>query len=164
MIAAIISDTHGYLGEDMMQVLLAPDIDEIWHAGDIGSVALLEKLSSHKKTRAVYGNIDDRNTRQMLPAEEIFSLGKLQFYMVHIGGYPGRYEKGIEEKIQKIKPDIFISGHSHILKIIPDNRYNLLHLNPGAAGRFGAHLVRTMLVLNIAEDRIKDMNIREFDK
>ncbi|PLX05545.1 MAG: YfcE family phosphodiesterase, partial [Marinilabiliales bacterium] len=129
----LLSDTHSYLHPKIFSFF--KDCDEIWHAGDIGNIETADQLKSFKPLRAVYGNIDGGHLR-LLPETEIFFCEDVKVMMTHIGGYPGRYAKGISQKIKEENPKLFISGHSHILKIINDYRYNLLHINPGAAGKY----------------------------
>lgn len=139
----LISDTHGYLDERVLDYFAA--CDEIWHAGDIGDVAVAERLAAFKPLRAVYGNIDNSVVRQQYPENQIFNCGNLKIWMTHIGGYPPRYTATLKKQLADIRPDVFICGHSHILKVIPDTERQLLHLNPGAAGQEGFHKVRTLL-------------------
>jgi len=141
------------------------DCDEIWHAGDIGGLPVLDRLIKTKKTiRAVYGNIDDAKIRIAVPGELEWVLDGKKFLMTHIGGYPGHYAKGIKDLLRKHQPDVFICGHSHILKVIFDKELNLLHLNPGACGKEGFHQVRTMLKFSIQDGVLKDMAVVELGK
>ncbi|WP_448520478.1 metallophosphoesterase family protein [Rhodoflexus sp.] len=139
----LISDTHGYLDPRVSDFFMG--CDEIWHAGDIGSLEVAAQLAAIKPLRAVYGNIDNREICQTYPEHQLFECGNLKIWMTHIGGYPPRYTAAIKKQLDSIRPDIFICGHSHILKIIPDTTRNLLHLNPGAAGHEGFHQMRTLL-------------------
>jgi len=159
---ALISDTHNSLDPIIEQNLHL--CDEIWHAGDIGTRYFFEKLESIKPIRAVFGNIDGFDLRIFLPEIQLIDLEGVKVLMTHIGGYPGRYAKGIKEKLKDFRPDLFISGHSHILKIIPDHELNLLHINPGAAGNYGFHKVNTMVYFEIKEGRIYDLKIIEGKK
>ena len=157
---ALISDTHGFLDEQLLSLL--SDADEIWHAGDIGKVAVLDHLKKlKKKIRAVHGNIDNATVRMEVPAQLDWELEGKKFFMTHIGGYPGHYAKGIKQLLQESKPDVFICGHSHILKVIFDKTLNLLHLNPGACGKEGFHPVRTLLKFSVDQGQIKDMAVVE---
>jgi len=158
----IISDTHGYLDEQIISHL--QDCQEIWHAGDMGSVAVIDKLSALAKTKMVYGNIDGHEIRNICPEYQYFKAGGLSVYMIHIGGYPGKYRPQVRQFIAQNRPGLFISGHSHILKIIPDNKYGLLHINPGAAGRIGFHKIRTLIKLQIEYGKISDLKVIELGK
>lgn len=158
----LISDTHGHMDNDIL--VLLNDCDEVWHAGDWGESVneVLEK--QFKEIKGVYGNIDNYMLRRIYPEEQIFEIEGLRVFMTHIGGYPGRYPSRIKEKILLHKPNIFICGHSHILKVIFDNKLDLLHLNPGAAGRSGFHQVRTMLRFNLHNSNISNMEIIELGR
>ena len=129
--------------------------------GDIGGTDVADTLSAFKPLRAVYGNIDDQKIRLMFPKINIFTIENVKVMMTHIGGYPKRYEPGIKELIIKEKPNIFISGHSHILKVMNDHDLHLLHINPGAAGNSGFHKVITMLRFQIDGNEIKNMELYE---
>ena len=155
----LLSDTHGWLNPAVFEFF--KDCDEIWHAGDIGGTDVARCLSSFKPLRAVYGNIDDQKIRLMFPKVNIFTVENVKVMMTHIGGYPNRYEPGIKELIIKEKPNIFISGHSHILKVMNDKDLRLLHINPGAAGNTGFHKVITMLRFQIDGSEIKNMELYE---
>lgn len=155
----VISDTHGYLDDGIYEFL--SEVDEIWHAGDIGSEELLSILESWKKLRAVYGNIDDYKIRLKLKSKNIFEIYNQKIFITHIGGYPGKYETKLKEELQNEKPNILICGHSHILKIIYDNNYNLLYINPGAAGNKGWHKVITAVRFEFHENDLKNMEIYE---
>ncbi len=155
----LLSDTHGWLNPAVFEFF--KDCDEIWHVGDIGGTDVADKLLAFKPLRAVYGNIDDNKIRLMFNRINIFTIENVKVMMTHIGGYPGRYEPGIKQLIIKEKPDIFISGHSHILKVMNDKELNLLHINPGAAGNSGFHKVITMLRFQIDGSEIKNMELYE---
>ena len=155
----LLSDTHGWLNPAVFEFF--KDCDEIWHVGDIGSTDVADSLSAFKPLRAVYGNIDDQKVRLMFPKINIFTIENVKVMMTHIGGYPGRYEPGIKELIIKEKPNIFISGHSHILKVMNDHNLHLLHINPGAAGNSGFHKVITMVRFQIDGSEIKNMELYE---
>ena len=155
----LLSDTHGWLNPAVFEFF--EDCDEIWHVGDIGSTDVADSLSAFKPLRAVYGNIDDQKIRLMFPKVNIFTVENVKVMMTHIGGYPNRYEPGIKELIIKEKPNIFISGHSHILKVMNDKDLRLLHINPGAAGNTGFHKVITMLRFQIDGSEIKNMELYE---
>ena len=155
----VLSDTHNYIDSQMINYL--KQADEIWHAGDIGSIHIVEQLQQIKLLRAVYGNIDGKEIRSQLTENLFFTCEEVSVFMTHIGGYPSRYATGILSKLQELKPKIFICGHSHILKIIFDKKLGILHLNPGAVGKYGAHKVRTMLRFEIDNSDIKNMEIIE---
>ena len=155
----LLSDTHGWLNPKVFDFF--KDCDEIWHVGDIGSTEVPDSLLAFKPLRAVYGNIDDHKIRLMFNWINIFTIENVKVMMTHIGGYPGHYEPGIKELIIKEKPNIFISGHSHILKVMNDKELNLLHINPGAAGNSGFHKIITMLRFQIDGSDIKNMELYE---
>ena len=157
----LISDTHSFFDKRFYE--LFKDVDEIWHAGDIGSDNVLDEMESFKTTRAVFGNIDNTSIRRRTTEELLFTCENIKVMMTHIGGYPGKYNKQLKTRLINTKPDIFICGHSHILKIIYDKEYNLLHINPGACGKYGFHSIRTAVRFIIDGDKIKDMNVIELD-
>jgi len=158
----LLSDTHGYIDEKIL--IFFSDCDEIWHAGDIGNIETADILSDFKSLRAVYGNIDGTDVRIVYPNFQIFTCENVNVLMTHIGGYPGKYEKGVKEIIKELKPDLFISGHSHILKVMYDKENNLLHINPGAAGNSGLHKKQTAIRFVIEGKEIKDLEIWEKDR
>jgi len=155
----LISDTHSYLDERFAE--LFKDVDEVWHAGDIGDIRVLDKLRAFKKVRAVYGNIDGLEIRQELEENNRFMCEQVDVWITHIGGYPGRYDNLVKGTIFTQPPKLFISGHSHILKVMYDKKLDLLHLNPGACGISGFHAVRTALRFAIDGENIKDMEVIE---
>ncbi len=156
----VISDTHSFLDPALAQVLT--QCDEIWHAGDIGNREVLTELEKFgKPVRAVYGNIDGQDIRIDTPKHLIWYVERRKILMTHIGGYPGRYVADIKKMLIREKPDIYVCGHSHILKVIYDKQLELLHINPGACGREGFQNVRTMIQFVIDGDKIKDMAIVE---
>lgn len=155
----LLSDTHGHVDDHMMKYV--KESDEVWHAGDIGTTQVTDTISSLKPLRAVFGNIDNHELRLSFPKELLFECEDINIYMTHIGGRPGRYAKGISEKIKSIKPKIFICGHSHILKIQYDKVNQLLFINPGAIGKHGFHKVRTMVRFKIEKSDIKNMEVIE---
>lgn len=159
---AIISDTHGFLDPGIFNYL--KDCDEVWHAGDIGHEELVMELEKVASLRAVYGNIDGGKLRQRFPEFLCFNVSGLKICMTHIGGYPGKYARRIKSWLQNEKPDIFICGHSHILKVMPDRDIKLLHINPGAAGKQGFHQVRTIILLELEPGKIKTCNVVELGK
>jgi len=155
----IISDTHGYIDERILYFL--SDRDEIWHGGDWGTIEVSDKLSKTCPVRGVYGNIDGQELRLTYPEVAKFTCEGLKILIVHIGGYPGHYSQLARKEIMDFKPDIFISGHSHITKVMRDKTYNLLHINPGAAGISGFHKVRTLILLEIDGKEIKNVRVVE---
>ena len=158
----LLSDTHSALDERFLPHL--EDANEIWHAGDIGDIKVLENLEKTTKVRAVYGNIDNHIIRSATKEFINFKCEEVNVLITHIGGYPGKYTKGIKEKIQKVRPKLFICGHSHILKVIFDKRFNLLHMNPGAAGNYGIHKVKTILKFKIDKENITDLKVIELKR
>lgn len=158
----LLSDTHTWIYPGIYKFF--ENCDEIWHAGDIGNLSVLNELEKLKPVRAVYGNIDGHEIRLRCPEVNIFFCDKLKVIIKHIGGYPGRYDRSVLQLLDNEKPDIFISGHSHILKVINDPGRKLLHLNPGAAGKSGLHKVITCLRFTINEKEIKDLEILEKER
>ena len=138
--------------------------DEVWHAGDIGDLKVTDTLKKIKPLRAVYSNIDDKDARAEFPLDLKFTIENITIWMTHIGGYPNKYNLRIREEIKQNHPKIFISGHSHILKVQYDKKLELLHLNPGAAGKHGFHKIRTMLSFEVDKSDIKNLEIIELAK
>jgi len=155
----LLSDTHGYLDDRIIVYL--NECDEIWHAGDIGNIEIAQKLAALRPLRAVSGNIDGTDLRQEYPLQLRFICEEVDVLMVHIGGYPGHYSPEAQKEINLLAPKIFISGHSHILKVIFDKKNQLLHINPGAAGIQGFHQVRTLIRFTIDKAVIKDLEVIE---
>ena len=155
----LISDTHGYLDDAVFKHF--DHCDEIWHAGDFGNLELADKLNLFKPLRGVYGNIDGKDIRSVYPETIRFVCEETTVLMTHIGGFPGKYDPRIREEIYSNPPGLFISGHSHILKVMYDKKLNCLHLNPGAAGKYGWHKVRTLLRFCISEEKIHTLEIVE---
>ena len=155
----LLSDTHGHVDDHIMKYV--KESDEVWHAGDIGTTQVTDTISNLKPLRAVFGNIDNHELRLSFPDELLFKCEDMNIYMTHIGGRPGRYSKGISEKIKSLKPKIFICGHSHILKIQFDKVNQLLFINPGAIGKHGFHKVRTMVRFVVDKSDIKNMQVIE---
>ena len=155
----LLSDTHGYI--DKKIISYTNNVDEVWHAGDIGDVRVIDKIKLLKPIKAVYGNIDSTEIRMMTEKNLIFESEGIRVVMTHIGGYPGRYNRNALELIQKYNPNLFICGHSHILKVIQDKKYNHLHFNPGAAGIYGFHKKRTMLKFSLQKGTIKNLFVIE---
>ena len=158
----LLSDTHGYIGDEILKHVY--NCDEVWHAGDIGDLKVTDTLKSLKPLRAVYGNIDDAKARLEFPLNQNFLIEGLSVWITHIGGYPNRYSKKVIKKIEVDSPDLFISGHSHILKVMKDKKLNLLHMNPGAIGIHGFHKVRTMLRFEISKGNINNLDVIEFKR
>lgn len=158
----LISDTHGFLDDSVFKHF--ENCDEIWHAGDFGTLELAEKLRAFKPLRGVYGNIDGQDIRSQYPEHLRFNCEELNVWMTHIGGYPGKYSPGIREEIYRNPPGLFISGHSHILKVIFDKKISCLHLNPGAAGKQGWQKVRTLLRFCISLEKIHNLDVIELAK
>lgn len=158
----LLSDTHGHLDERILHHF--ETCDEIWHAGDIGSIEVLQQLEAFKPVRAVYGNIDDIRVRTAVPEIQRFFCENVDVMIKHIGGYPGRYDRSVWNEIHANPPKLFISGHSHILKVMPDKRLNLLHINPGAAGKSGLHKVRTLVRFIIDGPEIKELEVIELEE
>lgn len=156
---ALLSDTHGYLDEGIIKHI--KECDEIWHAGDVGDISVLNKLSTLAPLRAVYGNIDGQEVRKSVPEHQRFVCEGVSVWITHIGGYPGRYVPKIREAIKAKPPKLFICGHSHILKVMPDKKLGLLHMNPGACGRHGFHKVRTLLRFTLEKGEIKNLEVVE---
>ena len=157
----LLSDTHSYIDDDILKYV--KQADEVWHAGDIGDLKVTDVIKNLKPLRAVYGNIDNDKARMEFPENNRFMCEGVDVWMTHIGGYPNRYDMKIREEIKKNPPKLFISGHSHILKVMPDKKLNLLHMNPGAAGKHGFHNVRTMLRFVIDGSNIKNLEVIEFN-
>lgn len=158
----LISDTHGYIDEKIVKY--ANKVDEIWHAGDIGDISVSDKLKKIKPLKGVYGNIDDQKIRTEFPLHNRFICEKVNVWITHIGGYPKRYNPKILEELKSNPPDLFICGHSHILKVINDKELDLLHMNPGAIGKHGLHRVRTMIQFEINGKKIENLSVIEFKR
>lgn len=158
----LLSDTHSYIDNQILKFV--KQADEVWHAGDIGSLDVADTIKNLKPLRAVYGNIDDALIRTEHPLNNKFIVEKVSVWITHIGGYPNRYDFRIREEISKNPPQLFISGHSHILKVMHDKKLNLLHMNPGAAGKHGFHKVRTMLRFEINEGKILNLEVIELEQ
>ncbi len=155
----LLSDTHGFIDDKILNY--CSQSDEVWHAGDIGDLRVTDKINKLSNLRAVYGNIDDKYIRAEQPLDNIFTIEKVRVWITHIGGYPNHYNYRIKELLNKSPPNLFISGHSHILKVQYDKKFNLLHLNPGAAGKYGIHKIRTMLRFEIDNTNIKNLEVIE---
>jgi putative phosphoesterase len=158
----LISDTHGFLDEQV--ATLFKECDEIWHAGDFGDITLADELRKLKTLRGVYGNIDGKEIRSDFRENLFFTCEKVKVFMTHIGGYPPRYNPRVKPLIVEHSPQLFISGHSHILKVMYDEKMGCLHMNPGAAGKQGWHKVRTLIRFVIDGSDIKDCVVIELGK
>ncbi len=162
MRVGLLSDTHSHLDEGILTHLAS--CDEIWHAGDIGSASVTDTLAQWKPLRAVYGNIDDAKMRLTFPEDNLFTVEGVKVLITHIGGYPGHYVPRVRQLLHAERPKLYICGHSHILKVMPDKQLGLLHMNPGAAGVHGFHHVRTLLRFTISKGTIKDLEVVELGK
>ena len=158
----LLSDTHSHIDDTIVKYV--NQADEVWHAGDIGSLVVTDTIKSLKPLRAVFGNIDDDKARLEFPLNNRFMCEGVDVWITHIGGYPGKYNQAIREELRANPPKIFICGHSHILKVQFDKSLNLLHMNPGAAGVSGFHQIRTMLRFEIDGDKIQSLEIVEIGK
>lgn len=155
----LLSDSHSYIDERILEY--AKNADEIWHCGDFGSMEVIEELEKIKPLNGVYGNIDNAKIRSEFPEVNRFLCEKVEVLMIHIGGYPGKYTPLAKKEIAEKEPKLFISGHSHILKAMFDDKNQLLHLNPGACGKSGWHKMRTMMRFTVDGEEIKDLEIIE---
>ncbi len=155
----LLSDTHAYWDEKYLKYF--ESCDEIWHAGDIGSLEVAEKLSAFRPFRAVYGNIDGQEIRKIYPQINRFTIEDAEILIKHIGGYPGNYDSSIRGSLFVHPPKLFISGHSHILKVKYDKTLHMLHINPGAAGIYGFHKTRTLVRFTIDNGNFKDLEVVE---
>lgn len=155
----LLSDTHSYIDNRIIEY--AKNADEIWHAGDFGNIEVIDELKKAGKLQGVFGNIDEAKIRTEFPEINIFECEKVKVFMIHIGGYPNKYAPRVKQQLIQEKPQIFISGHSHILKVMYDKELEILHLNPGAAGKYGWHKTRTMLRFEINGDKIENLEVIE---
>lgn len=159
----ILSDTHSYLDSRLKKHIQS--VDMVWHGGDIGNISVMDDLIKIKPTIAVQGNIDDHIVRSEYPKDQIFKIHGKKIVITHIAGYPKRYNPYALNLIQKERPDIFICGHSHVLKVMYDDKLNHLHINPGACGKHGFHKVQTAIKLKISEEGVcKDLEIIELER
>lgn len=158
----LLSDTHGHMDERILSY--ASEADEVWHAGDIGDLSVCNQLSAVSKLRAVYGNIDNAEIRKEFPLNNRFTVEQTDIWMTHIGGYPGKYSPAVRKEIHLNPPNIFVCGHSHILKVMFDKELNLLHLNPGACGKQGFHQIRTMLRFELSDGSPQKMEVIELER
>lgn len=158
----IISDTHDYLDDKIFKHF--ENCDEIWHAGDVGNISILKKMADFKPLKAVYGNIDGTEIRNEYPEELFFDCEGLKVLLIHIGGSPSKYPARALQSIKEKKPDLYVCGHSHILRIETDKTYKMLYMNPGAAGKHGFHTVRTIVRLKIEDGKMFDIQVIELGK
>jgi len=158
----LLSDTHSYIDDDILKYV--KQANEVWHAGDIGDLSVTDSIKKIKPLRAVFGNIDDNKARVEFPEHNRFMCEDVDVLITHIGGYPGKYNVRIRDIIYEKPPKLFICGHSHILKVMPDKKLNLLHMNPGAVGKHGFQQVRTMLRFTIDGKKIENLEVIEFKK
>jgi len=158
----LLSDNHSYIDDRILSY--AEAADEIWHAGDIGDLKVTDALAEKAPLKAVFGNIDNHKARKEFPLVNRFYCEEVEVLITHIGGYPGKYSPAIREEIQQKPPQLFISGHSHILKVMHDKKLRLLHMNPGACGKHGFHQVRTMLRFTIDGKKIDNLEVIELGK
>ncbi|MEL6923641.1 MAG: metallophosphoesterase family protein [Bacteroidota bacterium] len=158
----LLSDTHSFLDPAVFDYF--SECDEVWHGGDIGQVEVADQLEAFKPFRAVYGNIDGNEIRQRYPLNLNFEIEGLKVFITHIGGYPGRYNARVRKLLQAHQPDLYICGHSHILKVMPDRQLDLLHINPGACGHHGWHKMRTLIRFEVEAGAIKNCEVIELGK
>ena len=155
----LLSDTHGYWDDRYLKYF--EECDEIWHAGDMGSTEVLERLMEFRPFRGVYGNIDGQDIRKMLPEINRFGIEGADIVIKHIGGYPGKYDPKVKNLIMTEAPNLLVCGHSHILKVKYDQNFGLLHINPGAAGKYGFHAVRTLVRFSVDNCNFSDLEVIE---
>jgi putative phosphoesterase len=158
----LLSDTHSHLDTSLFNYF--EECDEIWHAGDIGNYEVAQQLQDFRPFKAVYGNIDGHTVRMDFPENLIFEMAGVKVLLTHIGGYPGRYTKRVRQLIEQERPKLYICGHSHILKVQYDKKYDLLHMNPGAAGKHGFHTMKTAMRFTLAAGNITDLEVIELGK
>lgn len=158
----LLSDTHGWLDPKLLEFF--EGCDEVWHCGDIGTMEVAEELERHFIVRAVYGNIDGGMMRRVYPEIDVFTCEGVKVLMTHIGGYPGHYDMRIKSRLLQERPKLFVCGHSHIAKVMYDRKLACLHINPGAAGRYGFHKVRTAVRFVIEAGEIKDLELIEYER
>ena len=158
----LISDTHGYIDDKILSYCKLAD--EVWHAGDIGSIEVVDKIKQLKPFKGVYGNIDNNLIRNKFPIDQRFSCENIKVWITHIGGYPSRYSKRISDRLKSEKVDLFICGHSHILRVMNDKKHDLLHINPGAIGKHGFHNMRSIVRFEIDGKKIENLEIIEFNR
>ncbi|HKD04562.1 MAG TPA: metallophosphoesterase family protein [Bryobacteraceae bacterium] len=153
----LLSDTHGFLDQAVFTCF--EDCDELWHAGDFGSIEVLDRLRTFRPVRGVYGNVDGSELRAALPRDLAWECEGLRVLMTHVGGHPGKYDRRAAQEIARVQPDLFITGHSHILKVVCDSRSGLLHMNPGACGHQGWQMKRTIMRFKVAATQIASVEV-----
>ncbi len=158
----LLSDTHGYVHPRLFDFF--EPCQEIWHAGDIGDIQVTDKIKEFRPLVGVHGNIDGTQARLEFPAEKVFMREDVKVFLTHIGGYPGKYANGISNKLAVIQPNLFVCGHSHILKVMFDQKRKLLFINPGAGGKYGIHTKITFVRFSISGSNISDLEILEIDR
>jgi putative phosphoesterase len=158
----LLSDTHGMLDDRIFEHFV--DCDEVWHAGDCGSMELVNSLSAFKPFRGVWGNVDGYDVRAVLAQHSKFTIEGVKVWLTHIGGYPGKYDALVRPDIYRNSPDLFVCGHSHILKVQYDKSLGLLHINPGAAGKYGFHKVQTLVRFEIEGTKIQNLEVIELNE
>ena len=158
----LLSDTHSYIDDAILKHVNL--VDEVWHAGDIGNIKVTDSIKVLKPLKAVYGNIDSKEVRAEFPEHQRFLCEGIDVWITHIGGYPNHYDIRVKEIVKQNPPDLFICGHSHILKVIRDKKLNLLHMNPGAVGKHGFHKARTMLRFTVDNKNIDNLEVIEFKR
>ncbi|MCK8521716.1 metallophosphatase family protein [Aquimarina sp. D1M17] len=158
----LLSDTHSHIDDRILHYV--QEADEVWHAGDIGDLKVTDAIEAITPLRAVYGNIDNDKARASFPLHQRFVCEGVSVWITHIGGYPPKYNIATRDEIRTNPPKLFICGHSHILKVIPDPKNELLHMNPGAAGKHGFHKVRTMLRFTVEKGKIDNLEVIELGK
>ena len=158
----LMSDTHSYLDPKVIEHF--ESCDEVWHAGDIGSVDVAKAMEDFKPFKAVWGNIDNKKLRELYPLDLRFDCNGLDVFITHIGGYPGRYHKRVKTILSENPPQLYICGHSHILKVMPDRNLGFLHMNPGACGNVGYHKVKTLLRFDIENGKVQNLEAIEIGK
>ena len=162
MIVGLLSDTHGTFDAPLRSFFA--EVDQIWHVGDFGNMETADAIAVFKPVVGVHGNCDDYRIRSVYPYMQCFEIEQMKVLMVHIGGYPGRYDLRALSLIGSHQPNLFICGHSHILKVINDKQHNLLHINPGAAGNYGIHTIRTAVRFHLSAGKISELEIWELPR
>ncbi len=158
----LLSDTHGFLEPKLFEFFKS--CDELWHAGDFGNLEIADQLAAFKPLRGVYGNIDDHKVRAVYPKHLKFKCEEVKVWMTHIGGYPGHYDISVRPGLLDEAPNLFVCGHSHILRVMFDKKFSFLYLNPGASGHYGFHKVKTFLRFEIEGSNIKNLEILELPR
>ncbi|MCL2738068.1 MAG: metallophosphatase family protein [Bacteroidales bacterium] len=162
MLIGLLSDTHTTFDTPLRTFF--EGVDQVWHAGDFGSMETADAIAAYKPLTGVYGNCDDHKVRMVYPYMQCFEIEQVKVLMLHIGGHPGYYDYKAHALITAHKPDLFICGHSHILKVINDKKHHLLHINPGAAGNYGIHSLRTAVRFQISAGKISDLEVWELKR